>query len=106
MLPLVKRVAFGVRERLPAHVEVDELAANGVLGLIDAVAKYDPAKRVNFLTYARYRVRGQFWTVFAPPILPLATYEAKVNEFNAFIANCRPQREGLSEMKMSPTHLK
>jgi len=34
------------------------LAANGVLGLVDAVAKFDPSKRVKLATYARHRVRG------------------------------------------------
>lgn len=58
MLPLVKRLAFKIREHLPAHVEVDDLLANGVLGLVDAVAKFDTAKRVKLESYARHRVRG------------------------------------------------
>jgi RNA polymerase sigma factor for flagellar operon FliA len=58
MLPLVQRVAFNIHKHLPAHVEVDELAANGVLGLVDAVAKFDPSKGVKLETYARHRVRG------------------------------------------------
>ena len=58
MLPLVKRIAFNIRKHLPAHVEVDELVANGVLGLVDAVAKFDPSKRVKLEAYARHRVRG------------------------------------------------
>ena len=37
MLPLVKRIALKIRGHLPAHVEADELSANGVLGLVDAV---------------------------------------------------------------------
>jgi RNA polymerase sigma factor for flagellar operon FliA len=58
MLPLVQRVAFNIRKHLPAHVEVDELAANGVLGLVDALDKFDPSKGVKLETYARHRVRG------------------------------------------------
>jgi RNA polymerase sigma factor for flagellar operon FliA len=58
MLPLVKRVAFTIREHLPAHVEVDDLLANGMLGLVDAVAKFDTTKRVKLESYARHRVRG------------------------------------------------
>ncbi len=58
MLPLVKRLAFKIREHLPAHVEVDDLVGNGVLGLVDAVAKFDTAKRVKLESYARHRVRG------------------------------------------------
>ena len=58
MLPLVKRMAFKIREHLPAHVELDDLLGNGVLGLVDAVGKFDTAKRVKLESYARHRVRG------------------------------------------------
>jgi RNA polymerase sigma factor for flagellar operon FliA len=58
MLPLVKRMAYRMREHLPAHVEVDDLVGNGVLGLVDAVSKFDSAKRVKLESYARHRIRG------------------------------------------------
>ena len=47
MLPLVKRVALRIRKRLPAHVELDDLFSDGVLGLVDAVTKFDASKRVS-----------------------------------------------------------
>jgi RNA polymerase sigma factor for flagellar operon FliA len=58
MLPLVKRVAPKIRKRLPAHVELDDLFSDGVLGLVDAVTKFDASKRVSLETYARHRIRG------------------------------------------------
>ena len=58
MLPLVRRIALKFRERLPAHVEVDDLTADGVVGLVGAVAKFDVTKRAKLETYARHRVRG------------------------------------------------
>ena len=58
MLPLVKRVALRIRKRLPAHVELDDLFSDGVLGLVDAVTKFDASKRVRLETYARHRIRG------------------------------------------------
>ncbi len=58
MLPLVRRMAFRIREHLPAHVEVDDLFANGVVGLVDAISKFDTTKRVKLESYARHRVRG------------------------------------------------
>jgi len=58
MLPLVKRMAFKIREHLPSYVEVDDLIGNGVLGLVDAVSKFDTTKRVKLESYARHRVRG------------------------------------------------
>ncbi|HEV2491464.1 MAG TPA: FliA/WhiG family RNA polymerase sigma factor [Terriglobia bacterium] len=58
LLPLVKRTAFQVREHLPAHVSVDDLVGAGMLGLIDAVRRFDARKRVKLESYARYRIRG------------------------------------------------
>ena len=58
MLPLVKRVALRIRKRLPAHVELDDLFSDGVLGLVDAVTKFDASKRVRLETYAQHRIRG------------------------------------------------
>lgn len=58
MLPLVKRVAFKVREHLPSHVDFDDLVGSGVLGLVDAVSKFNAQKQVKLESYARHRVRG------------------------------------------------
>ena len=58
MLPLVKQVVLKIRKRLPAHVEVDDLVSDGVLGLVDAAAKFNPRKQVKFASYARHRIRG------------------------------------------------
>ena len=58
MLPLVKRLAFKIRQLLPSHVEIDDLVANGVLGLIDAIDKFDATKRVKLESYARHRIHG------------------------------------------------
>ncbi|MGH9328712.1 MAG: FliA/WhiG family RNA polymerase sigma factor [Terriglobia bacterium] len=58
LLSLVRRVAFEMRERLPQHVDVDDLAGAGVIGLLDAVRKFDARKHVKIETYARHRIRG------------------------------------------------
>lgn len=58
LLSLVKRVAHEMRERLPAHVDVDDLMSAGTLGLIDAVRRFEATKHVKIETYARYRIRG------------------------------------------------
>ncbi len=56
--PLVRRVAYKIAARLPHSVEIDDLISSGVLGLIDAVEKFDPAKSNNFRSYAEIRIRG------------------------------------------------
>lgn len=57
-LPLVKFVAHRISSRLPAHVEVDDLIHSGILGLMDAIKKFEPDRNVKFKTYAEQRVRG------------------------------------------------
>ena len=57
-LPLIQRLAHRLVSRLPESVEVDDLINSGVLGLLDAVGKYDPSRNIQFKTYAEFRIRG------------------------------------------------
>ena len=57
-LPLVKCIAIRVHENLPVHVDLDDLIHAGVMGLFDAVTKYDGAKNVVFHAYAKHRIKG------------------------------------------------
>src|SRR3981081_1405447 len=57
-LPLVKAIAIRVHENLPVHVDLDDLIHAGVMGLFDAVIKYDDAKNVAFHAYAKHRIKG------------------------------------------------
>lgn len=56
--PLVKTVAGRLSMYLGYNVEYDDLVSYGVLGLIDAIDKFDMAKEVKFETYASLRIRG------------------------------------------------
>jgi RNA polymerase sigma factor FliA len=57
-LPIVRFLARRVHERLPQHVDMEDLVSAGVLGLMDAFSKFDPAKKVQFRSYAQFRIRG------------------------------------------------
>lgn len=57
-LPLVRRIAHHLIARLPSSVVVDDLIQAGVIGLIDAIQKYDTTKGASFETYAGIRIRG------------------------------------------------
>jgi len=57
-MPLVKAIAIRVHENLPVHVELDDLIHAGVLGLFDAVTKFDARKKVEFHSYAKHRIKG------------------------------------------------
>ncbi len=55
---LVRMIASRISRRLPAHVDNDELTSVGMLGLIDAVDRFDPARGTPFKAYAEIRIRG------------------------------------------------
>jgi len=57
-LPVVRYLARRIHERLPQHVEMEDLVSAGVVGLMDAFAKFDPEKKVQFRSYAQFRIRG------------------------------------------------
>lgn len=56
--PLVKFVVGRIRSRLPDHVDGDDLVADGLLGLLDALERFDPAQGNQFQTFAAPRIRG------------------------------------------------
>lgn len=56
--PLVKIVAGRLNMHLGYHVEYEDLCSYGIMGLIDAVDKFDLSKEVKFETYASLRIRG------------------------------------------------
>ena len=57
-LPIVRFLARRIHERLPQHVEIEDLVSAGIVGLMDAFSKFDPAKKVQFRSYAQFRIRG------------------------------------------------
>lgn len=56
--PLVKYVAGRLRTRMPDTVEQDDLVSDGVLGLMDAIERFDPGRGLSFQTFAVPRIRG------------------------------------------------
>ena len=56
--PLVKYIAQKIASRLPSNIELDDLISCGVIGLMDAIEKFDPTRDNKFKTYAEFRVRG------------------------------------------------
>ena len=57
-LPLVRRVVHRLAGRLPSEVDINEMLNSGIIGLVDALEKYDPRHETNFSTYAQFRIRG------------------------------------------------
>lgn len=56
--PLIKYIATRLASRLPSHVATEDLISCGIIGLIDAIEKFDLSKNVQFKTYAEFRIKG------------------------------------------------
>ncbi len=57
-IPIVRFLARRIHERLPQHVDIEDLVSAGIVGLMDAFSKFDPTKKVQFRSYAQFRIRG------------------------------------------------
>jgi RNA polymerase sigma factor for flagellar operon FliA len=57
-IPLVKRLAHHMKAKLPPSVEVDDLVQAGMIGLLDAINRYEETHGAQFETYAVLRIRG------------------------------------------------
>ena len=57
-MPLVKRLAYQMKAKLPPSVEVDDLVQAGMMGLLDAINRYEENHGAQFETYAVLRIRG------------------------------------------------
>lgn len=57
-LPQVRYIARRIHDRLPSHIALDDLVQAGIVGLIEALHKYDPCKNVELKTYAKHRIQG------------------------------------------------
>lgn len=57
-LPMVRVLARRIHGRLPSSVDIHDLVSAGMVGLVEASAKFNPAKEIPFASYANFRVRG------------------------------------------------
>jgi len=56
--PFIKYIAGRIAVRLPPHIDLNDIVHAGIVGLIDAIDKFDSSKGVLFKTYAEFRIRG------------------------------------------------
>ena len=55
---LVRYIVNRIAVRLPSHIDLDDLHNTGIIGLMDAIEKYDHSKNCKFKTYAEFRIKG------------------------------------------------
>lgn len=56
--PLIRYIATRLASRLPPNISLDDMISSGIIGLIDAIDKFDLSKNVQFKTYAEFRIKG------------------------------------------------
>lgn len=78
--PLVKFVAGRLRSRLPGHLDPEDLVSDGVVGLMDAIARFQPDRGLTFQTFAVPRVRGAMVDGLRAMDLVPRSVRAKVRE--------------------------
>jgi len=57
-LPGIRIHAARLKLRIPPHIEIDDLVSSGVVGLLDALDRFDASRGIKFRTYAEFRIRG------------------------------------------------
>jgi len=109
-LSMVRFLARRIHERLPSHVELEELIGAGVLGLMDAYKKFDPGKNVKFRSYAQFRVRGAILDSlrtldWSPRELrrKAREIEASIQRLTGRVGRSPNEAEVAAEMKMTLT---
>jgi len=108
--PLVKYVAGRIAINVPSSVEFHDLVSYGILGLIDAIDKYDPTREIKFKTYAVTRIRGSiFDQLRAIDWLPRSVrqkakeVEKAISELEAKLSRSATDEEIAEAMGMSVT---
>ncbi len=95
--PLIKFIAQKIVVRLPPNIELDDLISAGVIGLMDAIDKYDPTRDNKFKTYAEFRIRGAILDELRSQDWVPRSIRDKSKHLDRTIANLE------AELKRSPT---
>ena len=93
--PLVKRIAHHMMARLPASVQVDDLVQAGMIGLLDAIDRYEDSQGAQFETYAAQRIRGAMLDELRRADLLPRSLRKKMRRIEAAV-NVLGQRPGCS----------
>jgi RNA polymerase sigma factor for flagellar operon FliA len=109
---VVKAMAYRLAYRLPAYMDAEDLVSVGIIGLMDAMDKYDPNREAKFKTYAEFRIRGAMLDeIRSMDWIPRSVHEriSLLQRTHAKLLNRlgRPptDEEVATEMKLSPAEL-
>lgn len=106
--PLVRRLAWSALRRMPANVEHDDLVQAGMIGLLDAATRFDPAKGIAFEGFAVSRISGAFLDElremdWMPRTVRRAqrSIEAAIREVEQQVGRAARESEVADEMRMT-----
>lgn len=109
---VVKAMAYRLAYRLPAYMDAEDLVSVGIIGLMDAMDKYDPTREAKFKTYAEFRIRGAMLDeIRSMDWIPRSVHErvTLLQRTHAQLLNRlgRPptDEEVAAELKLSPSEL-
>jgi RNA polymerase sigma factor for flagellar operon FliA len=105
-LPKVKFIADRLAAKLPPSVERDDLYGAGVIGLIDAVERFDPSRGVAFTTFAEMRVRGAILDNLRSTDWASRTMRRRAREIQAAYAQLEQDRGGAVTEAEVASHMK
>jgi len=88
-LPQVHFIARRIHRRVPPQVPIEDLVNAGVIGLLDAVRKYDAAKNVKFKHYAEFRIRGAIIDSLREVDWSPRSLRRQARELRQAISDCR-----------------
>ena len=100
-LPLVRLVAERVHRRLPPGIDIESLVHSGVVGLLEALERYDPQRGVEFQSYARYRIQGEIMEY----LRSLDWVSRSVRAWGRKVATARSHLSGRLGREASPQEL-
>ena len=106
--PLVKRIAYHMMAKLPASVQVDDLIQAGMIGLLDAINRYEGSYGRQFESYAAQRIRGSILDELRDADWLPRSIRKKMRQIEAAVNKleqrngCVPSEQDLAEeLKMS-----
>ncbi|MBI5418817.1 MAG: FliA/WhiG family RNA polymerase sigma factor [Deltaproteobacteria bacterium] len=90
-LPAIKYHAARIKMRVPPNIEMDDLVSSGVVGLLDAVDRFDPSRGIKFKTYADFRIRG----TMLDHLREMDWFPRSIRQYSSRLQNAYARLEGL-----------
>jgi len=94
-LPYVKRIVHRIAIHLPPNVETDDLINAGIIGLIEAVERFDPTRDNKFMTYAAFRIRGAVLSELRSRDFHSRSVRRKLREYERVYARLEQRSGGI-----------